>query len=62
MSRTLDRDEHYWIGHLSMTVAVAATATEPKPILRSALREFLAERPPGNELGDLLRVTLKEKT
>ena len=58
MVRTIDRDEHYWVGHLAMTVAVATTEPDPKPVLRSALREFLAERPPGNQLGDLLRDTL----
>ena len=61
MSRTLDRDEHYWVGSLAMTVAVASTHPEPVPILKSALREFLKDRPPGNELGDLLRQTLREK-
>jgi len=58
-----DRDEHYWVGHLSTTIAIATTEPDPKPVLRSALREFLADRPPGNELGDLLRITLgKGKT
>lgn len=58
---TLDKDSHYWVGHLSMTVAEAATTDDPKPVLRSALREFLSDRPPGNELGDLLRETLNRK-
>lgn len=53
--------EHYWVGHLSHTIALAATDPEPQPILRSALRDFLRDRPPGNELGDLLRTTLKDK-
>ena len=61
MVRPTDKDEHYWVGALSMTVAVASTHPEPQPILKSALREFLATRPPGNELGDLLRQTLREK-
>ncbi len=55
------RDADYWVGSLSMTVALAATDPNPKPLLRSALREFLAERQPGNELGDMLRETLKGK-
>ena len=53
-----DKDEHYWVGHLATTIAIASTDPEPRPILKSALREFLADRPPGNELGDLLRITL----
>lgn len=51
----------YWVGSLAMTVAVAATAPDPQPVLDSALRRFLATRPPGNELGDILRATLNEK-
>lgn len=50
----------YWVGSLSMTVALAATRTDPQPLLRSALKEFLATRPPGNELGDMLRTILDE--
>ena len=55
------RDNDWWVGSLAMTVAIASTDPEPHPILKSALREFLAERPPGNELADLLRTTIKEK-
>ena len=61
MSRTLDRDEHYWVGALAMTVAVASTHPDPHPVLKSALREFLKDRPPGNELGDMIRRELKGK-
>lgn len=61
MSRTLDRDEHYWIGALSMTLAVASTTPDPQPIIKSGLEEFLADRPPGNELGDMLRTTINGK-
>lgn len=57
----MTRDADYWVGHLSMTAAIAATDPEPQPLLRSALREFLAERPAGCELARLLRTTLKEK-
>ena len=55
------RDEHYWMGSLAMTVAMAATSPDPKPVLRSAMREFLRDRPPGCELAQILRTTLKEK-
>ena len=58
---TLDKDSHYWVGYLSMHLASAAVEPDPKPILRTALREFLSTRPPGNELGDLLRATLNQK-
>jgi hypothetical protein len=57
----MTRDEHYWVGSLSTTIAIAATDPEPQPILRSAIKEFLRGRPAGNELGDRLRAILKEK-
>lgn len=56
-----DRDEHYWVGALSMTLAVASITPDPKPVIKSGLEEFLRDRPPGNELGDLLRITIREK-
>jgi hypothetical protein len=43
-----------------MTVAVASTHPDPGPVLKSALREFLETRPPGNELGDMLRATIRD--
>ena len=55
------QSESFWVGNLAMTVTLASRHPEPGPMLRSALREFLREHPPGNELGDLLRQTLKEK-
>lgn len=57
----MTRDADFWVGSLSMTVALAATDPEPQPLLRSALREFLKDRPAGCELARLLRTTLKEK-
>ena len=51
-------DPHFWVGHLSTTIAHAAVSPDPKPVLQSALREFLAERPSGDTLGDLLRSTV----
>ena len=55
------QSESYWVGALSMTVAIASRDPEPQPLLRSALREFLAARPPGDELGDMLREELKAR-
>ena len=40
----MTRDADFWVGSLSMTVALAATDPEPQPLLRSALREFLKDR------------------
>ena len=55
------RDEHYWVGALSMTIAVAAVSPDPRPVLKPVLRDFLKDRPPGNELGDMLRAELGGK-
>ena len=57
----MQRDAHYWVGSLAMTVAVASADPDPQPILRSALREFLKDRPPGCELAQILRATTREK-
>ena len=54
-------DNDHWLGSLAMTVALATRDPEPRPLLRTALAEFLRERPAGDALGDLLRQTLKEK-
>jgi len=56
----MTRDADFWVGSLSMTVALAATDPEPQPLLRSALREFLADRPKDCELSRILRATIKE--
>ena len=55
------RSESHWLGDLAMTVTIASKSHDPKPILKTALREFMADHPPGHPLGDLLRQTLKEK-
>ena len=55
------QSESYWLGNLAMTVALATRDPEPRPLLRTALADFLRDHPPGNELGDLLRQALKEK-
>lgn len=54
-------DHHYWVGYLANTVAVATIAPEPQPVLRSALREFLADHPKGDALGDLIRAAMGGK-
>jgi hypothetical protein len=51
----------YWVGNLAMTLAVATVTPDPQAILRPSLRKFLKDRPPGDELGDMIRQTLKEK-
>jgi hypothetical protein len=54
--------EAYWVGNLSMTVAQASVTPDPQPLLKSALKDFLRDRPTGDELAAMLRQTLKEKT
>ena len=49
------RSESFWVGNLAMTAALAARAPDPKPLLKQAVREFLAAHPPGNALGDMIR-------
>ena len=56
----MTRDADFGVGSLPMTVALAATAPEPQPLLRSALREFLADRPKDCELARILRTTIRE--
>ena len=56
----MTRDADFWVGSLSMTVALAATDPEPQPLLRSALREFLKDRPADCELARILRTTIRE--
>jgi hypothetical protein len=58
---TAYRGADYWVGNLATTVAIAATTPDPRPVLRSALREFLRERPAGDPLGDMIRAELKGK-
>ena len=55
------QDAYYWVGSLSTTIAHAVTSDDPKPLLKTALQAFLETRPPGNELGDLLRATIREE-
>ena len=54
------QSESFWVGNLAMTVALATRERDPQPVLKSALREFMRDHPPGHPLGDLLRQTLKE--
>jgi hypothetical protein len=51
--------ESYWVGHLSMTVAQASVTTDPQPLLKSALKDFLRDRGRDDELAGMLRQTLK---
>lgn len=55
-----EQTESYWVGSLSMTIALATKDPNPQPLLRSALREFLAARP-DSELADMLRTAMKGK-
>lgn len=56
-----DRTPDYWLGSLAMTVALAAKDPEPKPILTTALREFLRDHPAGDPLGDVVRAAIGGK-
>jgi hypothetical protein len=58
---TAYRGADYWVGNLATAVAIAATTQDPRPVLRSALKDFLRDRPAGDPLGDMIRSTLKEK-
>lgn len=52
--------DSYWMGYLANTVAAASVQRDPQPVLRSALKEFMAENR-GHPVVDMLRSTLKEK-
>ena len=54
------RSETFWLGNLAMTVALATKERDPQPLLKSALREFMADQG-DTELAALLRTTLKER-
>ena len=56
------QSESFWVGNLAMTVALATRDPEPRPLLRTALADFLRDHPPGSPLGDMIRSTMKEKT
>ena len=51
----------YWVGSLAMTVALATVDPDPKRLCRKVVQEFLASRPPGNELAALIREAMKGK-
>ena len=53
------RSEAFWLGDLAMTVALASKEPDPRPLLKTTLREFLADQG-HTELGRLLKSTLKE--
>lgn len=56
----MTRGADYWMGSLAMTVAWAANEPNPRPILKSAIREFLRDCP-DTELARMLREQLREK-
>lgn len=58
----MNHPDPWWVGHLAMTVATAAVSPTPKPLLRSALRDFLASRPEGCELAAMIRQTQRGKS
>jgi len=45
----------YWVGNLAVTMAAATTMPDPKPLLRSALKDFLADQPAGSPLKQMVR-------
>ena len=57
----MTRDAHYWVGNLAHTCALASKADDPRPLLRSAVKEFLADRPAQDPLARIIRDTLKGK-
>ena len=54
-------DSEYWLGRATMAVAQATVHPNPQSYCRGFLKEFLKDRPPGCELAQILRSTLKEK-
>lgn len=52
--------DSYWMGYLADTVAAASVAREPQPILRHALKEFMAGNA-GHPIMAHLKDTLEEK-
>ena len=51
----------YWLGSLAMTVALANREKDPKPILRSAWREFVADQGRDHPLVQHILTALGEK-
>jgi hypothetical protein len=60
MTNTPNTDS-YWLGSLAMTIALASKRDRPQNLLKSTIKEFLSERPEGDELGDLVRQALAVK-
>jgi len=54
------RSESFWVGNLAMTAALALKQPDPRPLLRSAVREYMQANP-HTELTAALRAELKEK-
>lgn len=57
----VQHEADYWVGSLAMTIALASVDPDPKRLCKTALREFLASRPPRNELAGLIREAMKGK-
>ena len=56
------RGSDYWVGYLSHSIALAhGPRHSTEDVLKPALKEFLRERPAGDELASRIRQTLKEK-
>lgn len=54
------RSESFWVGNLAMTAALALKQPDPRPLLRSAVREYMQANP-HSPLTQELRATLKER-
>lgn len=57
--RNVTESDGYWIGRLSMAVAVSIE--RPDPRAKDALAEFLKSDKPTPELADMLREELKQR-
>lgn len=55
------RSDHYWVGSLSMSVALALKAEQPEArrILKRVLDDFLRSPLPSSELRSILRQEMK---
>ena len=54
------RSDAFWVGNLAMTAALATKHPDPRPLLKSVVREYMQANP-HTELTAALRAELKEK-